>query len=125
MKAEADKWMEKAESDLVHAEFSLKSKHYDWSALASQQAAEKALKAVCISKGKGLLRVHELTMLARKVGAPKEVIEKCGLLNPFYTAARYPDAEDIADKEAQEAAARDAFESAGEVIEWCRKQTRT
>jgi HEPN domain-containing protein len=93
--------------------------------LASQQAAEKALKAVCIIKGKGLLRVHELTMLARKSGAPKEVIEKCGLLNPFYTAARYPDSEEITDEESRESATKDAYESAVEVLEWCRKQIRT
>lgn len=38
-------WMAQAESDLEHAKKSLKMQDYNWSCFASQQAAEKALKA--------------------------------------------------------------------------------
>lgn len=123
-KDEALKWLEKAESDLKHAEFSLKNKSFDWAQLASQQAAEKALKAVCIYKGIGLIKVHDITLLARKVNAPTELLEKCGLLNPFYTSARYPDVEELLD-DLMECAAKDALNAAEEVISWCKKQIKT
>lgn len=92
------RWLWKAKSDFKHAKYSFKNKYFDWASLASQQAAEKALKAVCIYKGIGLVKVHELTLLARKVNAPVEIVEKCGLLNPFYTTSRYPDIEELTDK---------------------------
>ena len=94
MKKEVSSWIKKGKSDLKHAKSSLKNKDFDWAQLASQQAAEKTLKAVCLHKGIGLIKVHELTLLARKVNAPSKIIEKCSLLNPFYTASRYPDVEE-------------------------------
>jgi HEPN domain-containing protein len=117
-------WLNKAESDLKHARHSMKNKDYDWVQLASQQAAEKALKAVCIQKGIGLIRTHELTILARKVKAPKNLIEKSALLNPFYTASRYPDAEE-AEEGLSEVAAKDAIKAAEEVVKWCKNQIKT
>ncbi len=102
MKEEVKMWIEKAKSDLKHAKSSLKNKEYDWAQIASQQAAEKALKAVCMHKEVGLIKVHDLTILARKVNAPNDMLENCGLLNPFYTASRYPDAEEESNKKLEE-----------------------
>jgi HEPN domain-containing protein len=39
-------WMRQAEADLRHARHALEDGDYEWSAFASQQAAEKAIKAV-------------------------------------------------------------------------------
>ena len=125
MKEEIKKWMEKAEKDLKHAKSSLVNKDFDWSQLASQQSAEKALKATCMHKEVGLIKVHDLTILARKVDAPDEIIKKCGLLNPFYTAARYPDAEEETDEKSEETAAKDAVKAAKKVVKWCKKQIKT
>ena len=97
MKEEVKKWMEKAISDLNHAKSSMKTRDFDWAQIASQQAAEKALKAVCLHKEVGLIKVHDLTILARKINAPMKILEKCGLLNPFYTSSRYPDVEELMD----------------------------
>ena len=44
-KTEAQKWFDKAKSDLKHAHSSLTLKDYDWVQTAAQQSAEKALKA--------------------------------------------------------------------------------
>lgn len=109
---EVKKWIEKAESDLKHAKVSLESRDFDWAQLASQQAAEKALKAVCIHKGVGLIKMHELTILARKVRAPSEILEKCALLNPFYTFSRYPDIKGINSEKLNKIAANDAIKAA-------------
>lgn len=123
--SETLKWLGKAESDLKHAQHSLEWSDFDWVELASQQAAEKALKAVCILHGIGLLKVHDMTLLARKANAPLEILEKCGLLNPFYTASRYPDMEDIMDETLKADSARDALSAAGKVVAWCKKQIIT
>jgi len=123
MSDESDLWLEKAESDLGHALHSLKDKDFDWAALAAQQAAEKAMKSVCIKKGLGLIKSHDLTVLTRKLKAPKEIIEQCALLNPFYSATRYPDA-GIRDLE-PETTAKEAIESARKVQQWCKQQTKT
>lgn len=125
MESEALKWLNKAGSDLGHAKYSLKNNDFDWVELASQQAAEKALKAVCIYKGIGLIKTHDLTLLARKTGAPREVLEECGLLNAFYTGSRYPDEREQMDNELKEIAARDAIKSAERVVKWCKNQIKT
>lgn len=119
--ASARKWLAKAETDLNHAKNSLKLGDFDWAMLASQQAGEKALKAVCISKGIGLVKTHDLSSLARKLKAPREIAENSGLLNPFYTSARYPGSEEFSEAEKQSAGV-DAVNSAEKVFEWCRKQ---
>ena len=124
MKEEVKRWMKKSKSDLKHAKSSLKNKDFDWAQVASQQAAEKALKAVCLHKGVGLIKVHDLTILARKLNAPNDVLENCGLLNPFYTASRYPDVEEETDKESEETAAKDAIKAAGKLIKWCKEQIK-
>ena len=69
MNEEVKKWIAKAKSDLKHVRSSLKNKEFDWAQIASQQAAEKALKALCLHKELGLIKVHDLTILAKKVNA--------------------------------------------------------
>lgn len=114
----AKKWLEKAENDLRHAEHSMEFGDLDWAQLACQQAAEKALKAVCIKTGLGLIKTHELASLARKLGAPKKIIEQCALLNSFYTAPRYPDFDDLTDESTMQSATQDAVSAAREVLTW-------
>ncbi len=118
-------WISKAGSDLRHAKASFKIKDYDWAALAAQQAAEKALKALCLQNDLGLIKIHDLATLARKVNAPKSIIEKCGLLNPFYTASRYPDALEFLDEAQNMEAAKDAISASGEILRWCQKKIKT
>jgi hypothetical protein len=46
-----DDWMRQADKDLKHARTSLAAGDYEWACFASQQAAEKALKALYQSLG--------------------------------------------------------------------------
>lgn len=124
MDEETKIWLKKAVSDLKHARNSLKENDFDWAELAAQQAAEKALKALCIHNGFGLIKSHDLTILARKVKAPMDILEKGGLLNPFYTSARYPDVEELMDEETNKKAAKDAVKAAGSILQWCKKQLK-
>ena len=90
-KSEAMSWLKKAEDDLLHARLSMDGKSYDWATLASQQVAEKSLKALFLFKGNELIKTHDLTFFGRKLNASREILVHCGLLNPFYTTSRYPD----------------------------------
>ena len=117
--------MKKALSDLEHAKKSLEWKSYEWAQFAAEQAAEKALKAVCIEHKTGFTRTHDLTFLARKAGAGGEIIEKCGILNSFYTFSRYPDAAEEMGGKLMQKAALDGINAAEEVIKWCQNQIQT
>jgi len=112
-------WLKKAQTDLKHARASYKINDFDWAGLAAQQSAEKALKALCMYKG------HDLTTLGRKVDAPIEVLENCGMLTPFYTASRYPDVDEIFNDEQNKKAAKDSINAAEIVIRWCKSKIRT
>jgi HEPN domain-containing protein len=52
-----------AERDFDHARASLAGGHADWAVYASQQAAEKALKAVLLAAGRPAPAVHALEQL--------------------------------------------------------------
>ncbi|MBU3913075.1 MAG: HEPN domain-containing protein [Nanoarchaeota archaeon] len=121
---EAGKWLNKAEGDLKHAFSSVELKDYDWAQNAAQQSAEKALKAVCIFCGMGLIKTHELSVLAKRLKAPNKILEKTGLLSSFYSASRYPDAQELFDAQLNEDAATDAVNSAEEILRWCKDQIK-
>jgi HEPN domain-containing protein len=55
-------WLKQADSDLCAAEDSASSKHYEWACFQAQQAAEKSLKALIISKGSES-RIHSIKFL--------------------------------------------------------------
>lgn len=48
-------WLRQAKRDLEHARHALQDKEYEWSCFASQQSAEKAVKAVYQKIGGGRL----------------------------------------------------------------------
>jgi|WetSurMetagenome_2_1015567.scaffolds.fasta_scaffold334021_3 HEPN domain-containing protein len=124
MKEETERWIEKSENDLEHGESSMKLEHYDWAQLAAQQSAEKALKAVLIEKGIGLIKTHDLVMLARKSNAPKEILEKAAMLNSFYKPSRYPDVEIFLEETELISAAKEGLESASLILKWCKQQIK-
>ncbi|MDO8660643.1 MAG: HEPN domain-containing protein [Candidatus Woesearchaeota archaeon] len=85
-------WFEKATEDFDTALFNFQHKKYDYAAFLFQQAAEKALKAVLIAKGKGVIRTHDCFSLARIAGAPEKIVRASEIATPFYARTRYPDA---------------------------------
>jgi HEPN domain-containing protein len=123
MEAEHKFWLDKAESDLKHAESSLGMHAFDWAQLASQQSAEKALKAVCIFNGIGLLKTHDLSLLAKKLNAPTQITKKAGLLNHFYSSSRYPDA--TINDEQETTTTKEAIDAAKEILKWCKEKIKT
>ena len=89
-------WLEQARRDLRHAEGSVGLGDYEWACFASQQAAEKALKALYQALGAEAWG-HDLTRLLRRlrelgVEPPEELVAYAAILDKHYVAARYPSA---------------------------------
>ena len=86
-------WVEQAEHDLQVASAVAAGGFHDQCAVSCEQAAEKLLKALWIYRNrKGPPRDHKIEDLARSLGAPANVVQASGLVEPDYIAARYPDA---------------------------------
>ncbi|MEW5707245.1 MAG: HEPN domain-containing protein [Actinomycetota bacterium] len=88
-------WMNQAEGDLAHAKNDMQDGFYDWACFSSQQAAEKAIKAVFQKMGAeawGHSVADLLNELARSYKAASELIDAALELDKAYIPARYPDA---------------------------------
>lgn len=86
--------MKQAHSDLSAAEDSAGSKHFEWACFQAQQAAEKALKALIISKG-GESRIHSinflLSNLPENIRVSQQILNAAKELDKHYIPTRYPD----------------------------------
>jgi HEPN domain-containing protein len=118
-------WLKQAEKDLSHAKNSLKDKDYEWSCFASQQAAEKALKAVYEKKNlsvKGHSIIGLLEGLKPYFSFPKEFYKYARILSRYYIEARYPNGFpegaplDYFDKDMAE----EAINASEKIVRWCR-----
>ena len=88
-------WLKFAQDDLKAAEISLGENIPNIVCFHSQQAVEKALKALYLKYFNTTLKTHDLKTISRKLikGAPKfeEYSDKILYLNKFYIPTRYPD----------------------------------
>lgn len=87
----------------------------------AQQAAEKAIRAVLISKGRRFPKTHDLSELLELVavtglGVPPPVLE-AKRLTPYAVAGRYPGVSEDAGEEDH----REALEIAERVFAWAEK----
>jgi HEPN domain-containing protein len=88
-------WIEQAKGDILHAKSDKEHGFYEWSCFSSQQAAEKAVKAVFQKMGAeawGHSVSDLLYELSQKYEVPKELIDYALELDKVYIPARYPDA---------------------------------
>lgn len=92
--ADVSSWLEFAEYDFKTAKWDLQGKIYTSSCYASQQAAEKAIKALILSAGKIIPKIHSLDRLLselKKLGTNVSAIENAAQgLDKYYISARYP-----------------------------------
>jgi len=113
-------WFRRARSNLARARLHPGDPDVSYEDLCfdAQQAAEKAIKAVLVSRQIDIPKTHSLAQLltlAREHGifAPEEV-EAATMLTPYAVAARYPRAdEDVTPEEH-----RQAVEMAEKVVKW-------
>lgn len=88
-------WLWQARRDLEHARASADGRFYEWACFASQQAAEKALKALFQRKGAdawGHSLAELVSALPKDSQAPAELLEAGKELDKHYIPTRYPNA---------------------------------
>jgi len=89
-------WLEKVRRDLAIADFAAKSENEFWdqACFHAQQAAEKALKALCVASGCTPSRSHDLVFLLHVLGDiesfPGSLREAARLLSQHAVHPRYP-----------------------------------
>ncbi len=91
MRKEIENWWKQAQADLRSSQNCISSGDFYLSVFSSQQAVEKALKALCLLKFKELPQGHSILFFAQKVKVPQEMLSGIRELNPEYLTTRYPD----------------------------------
>ncbi|MBI4147274.1 HEPN domain-containing protein [Candidatus Woesearchaeota archaeon] len=91
MRKEIENWWKQAQADLRSSQNCIKSGDFYLSVFSSQQAVEKALKALSLLKFKELPQGHSILFFAQKVKIPSEMLSGIRELNPEYLITRYPD----------------------------------
>jgi len=120
-------WLLLAEADLRHARNARDDRDYNWSAFASHQAAEKAIKAVFQRRHLDAW-CHMLSVLLKSlpedVRPSAELVDRAKELDKDYIPTRYPNGFErgapvdfYTRREAEQAIA-----NAEAILEWCRRQ---
>ena len=123
MREEVTNWFKQGQADLRSAQNSKRSFDFYMSVFASQQAVEKALKALCLYKLREFPKGHSIIHLARKVDAPEHMLSGIRDLNPEYLSTRYPDmAAGVPAELYDENIAARHLKTAEQVLEWVSKQ---
>lgn len=97
MRREAVNWLEEARADLRRARRAFEDGDYALAAFMSQQACEKAFKAVYVAAlRRAPPRTHDLTVLYREVrgfiSLDPELEDRLAEVSQYYVTARYPNA---------------------------------
>jgi HEPN domain-containing protein len=120
-------WFRQAEADLRHARNARADADYNWSAFASHQAAEKAIKAVFQRRHLDAWG-HTLSVLLENlphdVRPSGELVDRAKELDKHYIPTRYPNGFErgapvdfYTQREAEH-----AITNAEAILEWCRRQ---
>ena len=121
MKEETKKWLKKAEMDIKTANYNFEGNIHDAAIFYSQQAVEKALKALQIEGFNRFDKTHDLINLAKSINADKRILELCDKINPSYFVSRYPDIEKNYNKEE----VKEILNASKEVLEWMKKRLKS
>jgi len=111
-------WIDRARSNLIRSRQRLPNVYLEDLCFDAQQAAEKALKALCIERGIEFPYVHDLARLItllRDEGQPvPDEVTEAGRLTRYAVFARYPGLDDPVTEEDHNR----AVSIAERVVEW-------
>jgi HEPN domain-containing protein len=126
---DARRWLREAELTLAQAEEAVRDKFYNLACFLSEQAAQKALKAVLYLWGARQITIHSITELTQALAAKdskfKRFIPFGKQLDKYYILTRYPDAvprPTIPSEIYTRQEAAEATRIAKEIFEACRNQ---
>jgi HEPN domain-containing protein len=116
-------WLDQAERDLRRARIDIQFEFWEWACFTTQQAAEKAVKALLMNWGIAVWG-HAITpMLGRLEGvqAPETVVSDAQLLDAYYIPSRYPNGfpEGKPADYFNKRKAEEAVDAAAEIIRFC------
>lgn len=119
-------WIKAAETDLKSAKtLGIETDLSAPIAFHSQQAAEKAIKAIILKKNHKISKTHDLMKLAKEAEITSDdIVTNLKYLNRFYQPTRYPDAiaGSLETGLPTKQEADTALQSAKEIVEFIRKQ---
>ncbi len=125
MSNRAEDWFSQSEKDLALAELARERGHHEWACFAAQQAAEKAVKALHLSRGQEAWG-HVVARLLRELPIPVDpaMIEKGKVLDNAYIPSRYPNGhpEGAPFEHYGTLQSEEAIRHAGEILEFVRSQ---
>ena len=111
-------WLDRARSNLIRAQQRAPNVYLEDLCFDAQQAAEKALKALCIERSLEFPYVHDLTRLVtllQEEGQPvPDEVKEAGRLTRYAVFTRYPG---VGDPVTEDDHGR-AVAIAGRVVEW-------
>ena len=116
-------WLDQAQRDLGCARIDLEHAYWEWACFTSQQAAEKAVKALLMYRGESAWG-HAITPMLRHLAdlsVPVILLECAQLLDTHYILARYPNgfAEGKPADYYNQSQAEEAVNAAGDIIRFC------
>ncbi len=111
------------EARLRRAEIDVQPEFWEWACFTSQQAAEKAVKALMMKRGASV-RGHAITPLLRRLPdleVPPGVLELGQLLDAYYIPTRYPNGfpQGKPADYFNESKAREAVDAARQLFRFC------
>jgi len=125
-------WLRAADEDLEDAKIALNGGRWFRAAFFSQQAVEKALKALFfVVRREEPPRIHtvtELYALLKEAGfsLPRDIEDQIFILNKYYTVTRYPDAAGgLPSESVDRVEALRAYDLASEVVRLVREFLRS
>jgi HEPN domain-containing protein len=111
-------WINRAKSSLALAKKRSHDVYYEDLCFQAQQAAEKAIKAIFISKNISFPFIHDiaalLTLLEQEGGVVPDEMKKASMLTIYASQTRYPGFEPPLSEEEY----RQAVRVAGSVVRW-------
>jgi HEPN domain-containing protein len=117
--------MAQAVRDLEHANAARDGGRHEWACFAAQQAAEKAVKALHLSRGQEAWG-HVVARLIRELplAVPQDLVEKGKVLDNYYVASRNPNGhpEGAPFEHFGPLQSNQAIQYAGEIIAFIRSQ---
>ncbi len=116
-------WFDQAKRDLERAKLDVQYEFWEWACFTSQQAAEKAVKAMLMFHNLAVWG-HGISAILRQqdiVPVPPDIMEKAQLLDAHYIPARYPNGFPVGKPADYYNAhkAQEAFNAAADILRFC------